>query len=137
MTDWQPGMTITAERLNDGTDPEEITTGAIAATGFAINEFVARRIGRLVYVSIQVDITTSTAIKASGSTTGNVAGDPTIATLPGGWWPSEDSECSWDTGTVGGGAIISSAGNILIRTITYGQTSAQTDNIRLSTCFIQ
>jgi len=130
-------MRVTASRLNDGPDPEETGTGAVAASGFLINEFVARRIGRLVFVTIQVTIDGATTIRASSSTTGNIAGDPTIATLPTGWWPSEDVGCSWDTGVLGGAAIISSAGNILLRTITYAQTSAATGNIRLSTCFIQ
>jgi len=130
-------MRVTAERLADSSDPVEIISGATASSGFQINEFVARRVGKLVFIDIQVDVTTATSIVSSSSTGGNVVGDPTIAMLPDGWWPAEDVGCSWDTGSVGGSALISSGGNVLIRTITYARTTPVQDNIRISTCFIQ
>ncbi|MCI3240301.1 hypothetical protein [Streptomyces spinosisporus] len=133
MTTWQPGMVITAARLNDGLDPTEITTGVTAATNYSVSQFVARRVGDEVYVNLLITKTGGTL--AADSNTENIVGDPTIATLPAGWWPSEAVGAAWDNGIVNGQCVISTSGTVDLRTISYNQSVANSTNIRVTASY--
>lgn len=136
MTQWLPGMRITADRLNDGLDPTTVTTGLVAATGFSVADFEARRLGsRLVSFTATLLNVSSTALM-SGTNNGNIAGDPVIATLPSGWGPNEVVAAVWDNGTVFGGAVIGTGGGISLRTITYNQAVGTGTNIRVAGTYI-
>lgn len=132
MTQWQPGMRITADRLNAGIDPTEITTGLVAATGWGVANFNARRVGQDVFVNVGLTNTTGGNVLVPGTNNGNVGMDPVIGTLPDGWHPTEVVSESWDNGTVSGGCVINTNGTISIRTTTYNQPVTTGSTIRIT-----
>lgn len=130
MTQWQPGMRITADRLNAGTDPTEITTGLTAASGWSVTQFNGRRVGQNIYIAATIMNVSATLQITANS--GNIVSDPVIATLPAGWWPTETLSTNWDNGTVEGGAVINTNGTISLRTITYNGTVTANSNLRFT-----
>jgi hypothetical protein len=139
MTLWQPGMTITAARLNDG--PPVITTdaGLVAATGFSVNDFRGQRTGKNVTLDIYLH-RTGADITVSG---GNIA-DTQACTVPAGWRPTNGTiNGSWDDGTAGGGFVVGNDGICTLRTSNgspiRGDATAPTgqgSNLRLHADFI-
>lgn len=122
MTVWLPGMKVTAARLNDHTLEDSTTTGATASTNFTLSSFSGRRVSGITTITIVCSRTTS-AIAESGAGNGNIA-DTSMATLPAGWRPPELIEAMWDSGFNDGGATISTAGVITLRT-TSGSNGIQ------------
>ncbi|MEU0033163.1 hypothetical protein [Streptomyces sp. NPDC006333] len=141
MTLWQPGMTITAGRLNDGPPTATTTAGLVPATGFSVNDFRAYKNGRNVELNMYL-FRTGATIPVSG--TGNFAPDVVACTVPAGWRPTSGTvNANWDDGTAEGGFVIGTDGLCSIRT-TNGEaivgeaTSAGNGrNIRLHVTFIQ
>ncbi|MEU0189871.1 hypothetical protein ABZ250_08445 [Streptomyces afghaniensis] len=139
MTLWQPGMTITAGRLNDG--PPVITTdsGLVAASGFAVNDFRGYRCGRNITLDMYLH-RTGTDIPVTG---GNI-NDTQVCTAPPGWRPTSGTlNGSWDDGTAQGGFVIGTDGICTLRTsngeLIRGDATAPTGNgrnLRLHADFI-
>lgn len=111
MTQWLAGMRITAARLRTHTVDETITSGLVAATGFEVSSFVARKISGLTTMTAYVTRTGGT-ITASG---GNI-GDTLLATLPSGWTPPDTISAGWGSGYVDGECSITAGGAISLRT---------------------
>lgn len=119
MTNWQPGMRITASRLMDGIDPTVVTTGLTAASGFTVSDFTGKREGRTVIVDMTLTRNVGAGtIGESSAGSGNIAGDPTLATLPSGWMPDTITIGVWSTGSVSGDVSIGTTGLVTLRTIT-------------------
>lgn len=134
MTVWLAGMRVTADRLNDHTAEEETTTGATAATGFSVSDFQGRKVNGITTITITCT-RTGAAIAEGATNTGNIS-DTAMVTLPSGWRPQELMEAIWDSGFNDGGATISTAGVITLRT-TSGNTGIATNhNPRVSATWI-
>ncbi|MEU8950890.1 hypothetical protein [Streptomyces sp. NPDC048489] len=139
MTQWAPGMIITADRLNDGPPTALTTTGLTPAAGFAVNDFRGYKNGRNVELNMYM-MRTGTTITVSG--TANLA-DTQICTVPPGFRPTSGTiNGSWDDGTAEGGFVIGTDGLCTLRT-TNGETivgeassAGNGRNIRLHASFI-
>ncbi|MFE4333959.1 hypothetical protein ACFRQM_32455 [Streptomyces sp. NPDC056831] len=113
-------------------DVETISTGAVAASGFGLNSFAARRVGGV--CSFTVEVTrTGTAIPSPAG--GNIA-DTTVATIPTGWRPAYDVEGAASDGYGDGGVRIGTNGTVILRTWSPGGSIQSTRNIRISTCYV-
>lgn len=129
MTLWQPGMRITAARLNAGVDPTIVTTGATASSGFTLTTFVGYKIGPLVSIYVLANVTT--AVTASG---GNI-NDTNFVTLPSGYRPLDPVDCCFGNGSMDGEALIDpSSGLITLRSA--NATISATSNVRLAATFV-
>lgn len=115
MTNWLAGMEITAARLNDNTLTSSTTSGATASTNWTLSSFSGRKVNGITTIVIQCTRTTS-AVSETATNTGNIT-DTSFATLPSGWRPPELIDTTYDSGFVDGGATISTAGVITLRTI--------------------
>lgn len=135
MTVWLAGMRVTADRLNDHTAEEETTTGATAATGFSISDFQGRKVNGITTITITCTRTSATTIGETSAGSGNIS-DTAMATLPSGWRPPELMEAMWDSGFNDGGATISTAGVITLRTTSGSTGIAQNHNPRVSATWI-
>lgn len=134
MTVWLAGMKITADRLNDHTLEDSTTTGATASSNFTLSSFSGRRVNGITTITILCSRTTS-AISETSAGSGNIA-DTSMATLPAGWRPPELIEAMWDSGFNDGGATISTAGVITLRT-TSGSNGIQIgENPRVTATWI-
>ncbi|MFE7273047.1 hypothetical protein [Streptomyces sp. NPDC057623] len=112
MTLWQPGMTITDVRLNDGPPTISTDSGLVAATGFSVNDFRGYRTGRNIVLDMYM-LRTGGTISA---TTGNI-GDTAICTAPANWRPTNGTiNGDWDDGTAEGGFVIGTDGICTLRT---------------------
>jgi len=134
-------MLLTSERLDDWVEPVSTTTGLVASADWSVLQFAARRIGKFVFVTMQVQ-NVSAVITTSGTAdfqvvNGDIVGDPTVATLPDGWRPSDDVVCSWDNGIESGRARVEPGGSVRLLTITYRQSIPTSRNVRVSFSFIQ
>lgn len=139
MTLWQPGMVITAGRLNDGVDAVTTDAGLVAASGFAVNDFRGQRSGKNVTLDIYMHRT-----GADIAVTGGNVPDTAVCTVPVGWRPNNGTlNGSWDDGTAGGGFVIGNDGVCTLRTsngsLIRGDATAPTGqgaNLRLHADFI-
>lgn len=130
MTQYQPGMILTEERLNDG--PPTITTdsGLVAASGFAVNDFRGYRTGRNIVLDLYLNRSGATIT----ATSGNIA-DTQCATVPSGWRPTNGTiNGGWDDGTSSGGWVIGTDGICTLRTASSDIASGR--NLRLHVAFI-
>lgn len=100
MTLWQPGMRITASRLNDFT-PVSIAATATPATGYSLTAFNARRAGGTVEWAV-VLVRTGEAIVADSK--GNI-GDSQCVTFPPGCRPGATSYATFDTAGIASGSV--------------------------------
>ncbi|MEU6098974.1 hypothetical protein [Streptomyces sp. NPDC047079] len=131
MTTWQPGMRITAARLNDGLNPVTTSSGLTAATGFSINSFSGYKQGRTTMLDIYLTRTGADLVLASGNLP-----DTQCATAPVGWRPTNGTiNGAWDNGIVGGGFVIGTDGICTLRT--SSGTISSTTTLRLHIGFIQ
>lgn len=139
MTQWQPGMRITADRLNDGIDPVTTTTGLVASTGFSVSDFRGTRIGRQYVLDMYLHHT-----GADISTSGGNMADTACCTVPVGWRPTNGTiNGQWDDGSAEGGFVIGNDGVCQLRTgngaTIRGDATAPTgqgSNLRLHVDFI-
>lgn len=134
MTVWLSGMRLTADRLNDNTAEDETTTGATAATGFSVSDFQGRKVNGVTTITITCN-RTGASIAEGATNTGNIA-DTAMATLPSGWRPQELIEAMWDSGFNDGGATISTAGVITLRTTSGNSGLANGTNPRVTATWI-
>lgn len=116
MTQWQPGMIITAGRLNDGLDPVTTASGATAATNFTLVSFSGRRAGRQVTINFSVALSLADVYTNDihADVRGNLA-DTALGTLPVGWRPPELVYCVIGDGFGSGECFISTTGVITVR----------------------
>lgn len=131
MTDWQPGMLITANRLKTFT-AEETNSGLTLESPFTLNDFWARKVGGSVTVMVYVNLAPANQITTTSSTTTNIL-DTEMATLPSGWRPPDTVSAIWSTGVTAGEATIAADGQINLRTTGYNQPVS--GNIRLTSAF--
>lgn len=128
------GMRITADLLNDHTADEETTTGATAATGFDISDFIGRKVNGITTITLTCSRTGANITETSAGS-GNIA-DTTMATLPTGWRPQELIEAMWDSGFNDGGATINTSGVITLRTTSGSSGIATGNNPRVTASWI-
>lgn len=139
MTQWQPGMRITAGRLMDGADPLVVTDGIVPASGWTVNNFSAQRSGRVVTLFMNMHRSGATLTVSAG---GNL-GDTEICTVPAEWAPTQgELNGNWDDGYVSGGFTIDLSGVCTLRTSTGDIVGDATDpgdgrNPRLHIAFIR
>ncbi|MGW1595241.1 hypothetical protein [Streptomyces sp. NPDC002343] len=139
MTLWQPGMLITAARLNDGIDAVTTTSGLVIASGFSLNDFRGSRAGKNVTLDIYVH-RTGADITVTG---GNIV-DTQTCTVPAGFRPNNGTvNGSWDDGTAQGGFVIGNDGICTLRTsngsLIRGDATSPTgqgSNLRMHADFI-
>lgn len=130
MTQWQPGMAITANRLIDGPPTINTDSGLVAATGFAVNDFRGYRNGRNIVLDMYMNRTGGTIT----ATTGNI-GDTAICTVPAGWRPTNGTiNGDWDDGVAEGGFVMGTDGICTLRT--GSSDIIATRNLRLHVGFI-
>lgn len=130
MTTWLAGMRITAARLNDHTAESTTTSGLTASTGYTVSSFSGRKVNGL--TTVNIFITRSGADVTA--TSGNIASDPQIGTLPSGWRPPELVNAQWGNGAADGEVTIDAAGVILIRSANGNIVSGT--NLRIYTTWI-
>lgn len=137
MTLWQPGMRITATRLMDGLDPTITTTGLVAASGFTVVDFTGKREGHTVTVDMTLSRNAGAGtIPQSAADTGNIASDPSLATLPSGWWPDNVVIGIWSSGAVAGDVTLGTTGFVTLRTITGSTGITEGAVVRVSASWI-
>lgn len=134
MTVWLAGMKITADRLNDHTLEDSTNSGATASTNFTLSDFSGRKVNGITTITITCSRTNSNITETSAGN-GNIA-DTSMATLPTGWRPPELIEAIWDSGFNDGGATISTAGVITLRTTSGSAGIAVGHNPRVSATWI-
>lgn len=130
MTNWQPGMIITAGRLADGIDATTTETGMVAESGWQVNNFTGSKSGKHVILDFQLR-RTGTDITVSNQ--GNFSPDQFCCTVPSGWRPTTGTiNGTWDNGTAEGGFVIGTDGKVTIRTtngeLIRGDATAPTGN---------
>ncbi|MFD7067143.1 hypothetical protein ACFV97_07850 [Streptomyces sp. NPDC059913] len=113
-------------------DVESITTGAIAASGYSVSQYTARRVGGVCSFTVEV---TRTGTKIDVPAGGNIT-DQTVATLPTGWRPAYDVEGAASDGYGDGGVRIGANGTVLLRTWVPGGTIQSGRNIRISAAYV-
>lgn len=87
MTQWLAGMRMTAERMNDNTIEEVVSSGLTAATGFSVTSFSGRKVNGITTIAVTLSRTGSTLTATSaGALTSTLA-----CTLPIGWRPPTDA----------------------------------------------
>lgn len=138
MTAWQPGMKITAARLNDGVDATTVGTGMTGAAlttvtqnstsyevGTSVSTFLGTRTGKVVTldfvlaITVQVPVTHAATTMPTSSGTNAFGNFPDflIATSPTGWRPTTQTIIgAWDNGTCSGGFVIGTDGKCTLRT---------------------
>jgi hypothetical protein len=134
MTNWLAGMEITADRLNDNTATDEVTSGVVDASGFATSSFVGRKVSGVTTIELFTNRTGAT-ITEGATNTGNVA-DTAVATLPSGYRPQEAVNCIVGNGSVDGEATIASDGSVVLRSISGNTGWANGSNLRFTACWI-
>lgn len=133
MTAWLAGMEITADRLNDFT-AVETTSGVVDSTSFTTSTFQGRKVNGVTTIAL---VTTwgGATITETATNTGNIA-DTNVGTLPAGWRPQETVNCVYGNGSVDGEATISSAGLIVIRSISGNTGIVAATNLRFAASWI-
>lgn len=129
MTVWLAGMQITADRLNDHTADASTTSGLVASSGFAVNDFTAHKVAGVAEVHCYLNRTGGTIT----ATTGNIT-DTAMCVLPAGWRPDHTINGTFGDGTSSGEAILTSSGTVTIRTASSDITNGR--NIRFSATWI-
>ncbi|GAA3237336.1 hypothetical protein [Streptomyces lavendulae] len=113
--------------------PTVITAGAVAASGYSLSSYHARRIGGVSSFTVAVNRSGSTITSPAG---GNIPDSP-LVTLPVGWRPAYDMELVASDGFGDGAAYLSSTtGVITLRTWSAGGTLQNGRDIRLSGAYV-
>ncbi|MER8086623.1 hypothetical protein ABTZ57_16170 [Streptomyces sp. NPDC094048] len=131
MTLWQPGMRITAARLNDYT-PVPLTSTAIPAGGFTLTSFNARRAAGTVEWSA-ILVRSGDAITAGA--TGNIT-DVDCLTVPADCRPGFTYFGLYETAGVASGALrVSPAGVVTLTSLDPTASIAKNATVNLSGTF--
>lgn len=127
---WLAGMTITADRLNDHSVEETVTSGVTPAAGWTVNSFEGRRVSGVTTVNLLM--TRSGAdIAQSAADSGNITGDPLVCALPSDWRPGATANGNYGNGTVDGEFSINTAGQITLRSISGASGIVSGTNVRI------
>lgn len=125
MTLWQPGMIVTAERLNDFT-PVPVSVTATPATDFTLESFSARKSGGTMEWTAELRYTSATTITANSA--GNIA-EKLCMTLPPECRPASNVYTSYDVSASALGSLrITTAGECWLSSLDPTATIA-TDNL--------
>ena len=135
MTIWLAGMRITADRLNDHEAEDTTTTGLVAGTDFSVSSFSGKKVGGLTQIVVLCSRTGS-ALTESSAGSGNLSPEPLMATLPSGWRPPETIPTLFSNGAADGEAIINTAGEITLRTISGSSGIGTSTTVRLTHTWI-
>ncbi|WP_055693012.1 hypothetical protein [Streptomyces prasinopilosus] len=131
MTQWQPGMIITAARLNDFT-PVPLTTNPTAATGFTVSSYSARKAGGMTEWAVMLTYSGSTITATS---TGNLAPDTLCMTLPPDCRPTAETYTMFEVGgTTAGSVRLMPDGQCLLTTL-YPTSSIGANTVKFGTSF--
>lgn len=132
---WLNGLKMTPERLMDNTADDQITSGLTVPAGWSVSSFTATRLHGITFVEIFVT-RTGADITESSAGSGNIAGDPQMCTLPDGWAPPRAINAVWGNGTTDGEAVISSTGEVDLRSISGSGNIATGTNVRVNAIWI-
>lgn len=131
MTLWQPGMRITASRLNDFT-PVALTSTPTAATNFALNTFTARKGGGV--TEWEVMLTYSGTTITAGAT-GNIT-DTLACTLPADCRPGGEAYELYEVAGVTAGSVRILANGQCLLTTLYPTSSIGANSVKFSGAFV-
>lgn len=130
MTLWQPGMRMTAGRLNDYT-PVALTSTVTAATNFSVSTFAARKAGGVTEFAVMLTYSGSTI---TASSTGNI-GDTLACTLPSDCRPGAETYAIFEVaGTTAGSVRIATNGQCTLTTL-YPTSSIGANSVKFGACF--
>ncbi|GGS47677.1 right-handed parallel beta-helix repeat-containing protein [Streptomyces violaceus] len=132
---WLNGLTITPERLMDNTADEVITSGLSVPSGWSVSSFTGVRVHGITEVDIFIT-RTGADITESSAGSGNIAGDPTLCTLPSGWAPPRAVNATWGNGSTDGEATIVTSGEVQLRSISGSAGIATGTNVRVTSMWI-
>ncbi|MFD3911194.1 hypothetical protein [Streptomyces sp. NPDC058603] len=127
------GQSAQWETYRPPREVETTSTGASAASGFAVVSFSARRSGGHCSMTLEIRRTGATITSTAA---GNIT-DVVCATIPGGWRPVDTTEAIACDGYGDGGATVTSAGTVTLRTWSGGGTIQSDRTVRLSACYVQ
>lgn len=128
---WLNGLNMTDTRLNDHSADDQITSGLTVPAGWSVAGFTATRLSGFTFAEIFVT-RTGADITESSAGAGNIAGDPTMCTLPDGWEPPRPINCLWGNGTTDGEATIITSGEVQLRSISGSGGIATGTNVRIT-----
>jgi|SRR5690606_24566998 len=133
MTLWQPGMIITADRLNDYT-PIPLTVMPTTAPNFDVAAFSARKSGGSTEWSVSLQYTSATALTANS--TGNITPDVLCMTLPPECRPFSETYAICEvSGSRAGSVRIGTDGQCLITTLYPTAAITQSQFVKFSASF--
>ncbi|MFJ5059015.1 right-handed parallel beta-helix repeat-containing protein [Streptomyces nigra] len=118
-------------RLNDHSADDQITSGLSVPAGWSVSSFTATRLSGFTFVELFVT-RTGADIAESPAGSGNLAGDPTMCTLPDGWEPPRPVNCTWGNGSADGEATIVTSGAVQLRSISGSAGIATGTNVRIT-----
>ncbi|WP_405930313.1 hypothetical protein [Streptomyces sp. NBC_00827] len=135
MTVFLAGMRMTADRLNDHTLEDSVSSGATAATDWSVVSFEGRKVNGITTINAFCN-RTGAAIAELVAGSGNIT-DTAMVTLPVGWRPPSNHEGLWGNGTNDGSVVISSTtGIITVRSTSGSAGIASGSNVRVSASWI-
>ncbi|MGW3724841.1 hypothetical protein [Streptomyces sp. NPDC000851] len=130
MTLWQPGMIITAERLNDFT-PIPLTIQPTPATNFTLNSFSSRKSAGSTEWSVSLSYTGATI---TANSTGNIS-DTLCMTLPTECRPDSETYVVYEVGGLTAGSVrITTDGQCLLTTL-YPTANIGANTVKFSASF--
>lgn len=131
MTAWQPGMVITAARLNDFT-PVDVSSLPTAATDFSVTSFGARRAAGTVEWGV---LLTYSGSPLTAGSTGNLA-DTTCMTLPTDLRPGSETYATFEVaGTTSGAVRIMPDGTCRLTTAMPGSSISSGSTVKFGASF--
>lgn len=131
MTLWQPGMIMTAERLNDFT-PVSLTILPTSATNFAINTFSARKSAGATEWSVMLTYSGATI---TANSTGNI-GDTLCMTLPTECRPLSETYLIYEVAGITAGSVRVGTDGTCTLTTLYPTSSIGPNTIKFSATFV-
>jgi len=132
MTLWQPGMIITADRLNDYT-PIPLTVSPTAAANFSVGSFSARKSGGSTEWSVSLTYTSATSLNATDQ--GNIA-DTLCMTLPPECRPFSETYTVFEVSGLRAGTVrIMTNGQCLLTTMYPSTMITQNQTVKFSASF--
>lgn len=130
---WQPGMRITAARLNAGTSDNQGTGVVGASPDWTITTLDVRRSGKLVTVAFDLGYTGS---GITGSASGNI-GDISVATITDATLrPAHDYSFCGTTGYSDGAGTIYPSGDIKLRSWVSGGSIASGNSLAIAVTYV-
>ncbi|MFR9795503.1 hypothetical protein ACL02U_06280 [Streptomyces sp. MS06] len=111
---------------------ESTSSGAVAASGFSVLSFYARRTHGVCTFALYL-------LRSGADITSNSAGNITdlpVGTLPSGWTPPFDIECVASDGFASGACRITASGDLLLRTWSGNAVLATGHNLRVAGTYV-